>query len=85
MVQTGTRLHFAVAGTIGRSLVREIRRSELVAWLKVIPTRMDCLMGATQDLPRDVLLELLKRQWATYAKDGRLVRTDRGHSVSERE
>lgn len=84
MVPIGTRLNVAVAGTIGRSLMREIRRSELVAWLKIIPTRMSCLMGAAPDLPRDVLLELLKREWATYANDGRLVRTDKGHSVSER-
>jgi hypothetical protein len=42
-------------------------------------------MGAAPDLPRDVLLELLKREWATYANDGRLVRTVKGHSVSERE
>lgn len=85
MVQIGTRLNVALAGTIGRSLMREIRRSELVAWLKVIPARMSCLMGVAPDLPRDVLLELLKREWATYANDGRLVRTDKGHSVSERE
>jgi len=42
-------------------------------------------MGAGPDLPRDVLLELLKRERAMYAKDGRLVRTDKEHSVSERE
>lgn len=65
--------------------MREIRRSEMVAWLGVISTTMSCLMGAAPDLPRDVLLELLKREWATYAKDGCLVRTDKGHSVSERE
>ncbi len=85
MVPIGTRLNVAVAGTIGRSLMREIRRSELVAWLKIIPTRMSCLMGAAPDLPSDVLRELLKREWATYANDGRLVRTVKGHSVSERE
>jgi hypothetical protein len=65
--------------------MREIRRSEMVAWLRVIPTSMICLMGAGPDLPRDVLLELLKRERAMYAKDGRLVRTDKEHSVSERE
>ena len=64
MVPIGTRRNVALAGKIGRSLMREIRRSELVAWLKIIPTSMSCLMGAAADLPRDVLLELLKREWA---------------------
>lgn len=85
MRQAGTRLNVAVAGTILRSPMREIRRSELVAWLKVIPTSMSCFMGAAPAPPHDVLLKLLDREWVRYAKDGRLVRTDKGHSVSERE
>ena len=70
MVPIGARLNVAVA-------------RELVAWLKVISRPMSCLMGATPNLPRDVLLELLAREWAMYANDGRLVRTDNGYSVSE--
>jgi hypothetical protein len=85
MRQTGTRLNVAVAGTIRHSPMREIRRSELVEWLKVVPTSMSCFMGAAPAPPRDVLLELLEREWVRYAKDGRLVRTDKGHSVSEHE
>ena len=68
-------------GMTGDWPMRDTGQSELIAWMHAVPAGFGCLMVAAPDLPPDVLFELLRRGWIVYTKDGRLVRTDRGHQV----
>ena len=61
--------------------MRETGQNELMAWMHAVPAGFGCLTVAAPDLPPEVLIELLRRGWIAYTKDGRLVRTDRGHQV----